>query len=110
MGARSSCAAGCRRGIAAWSRARWSGFTPNSANKDLIHLGDVLKTVNTMKRLGLTLPLGEFAFRESETRTRPPFSPEWIRSRLLAPGALSGLNDKARGIERVGFGSKRRAA
>ena len=26
--------------------------TANSANKDLIHLGDVLKTVNTMKRLG----------------------------------------------------------
>ncbi|WP_291201554.1 DUF6538 domain-containing protein [Hyphomonas sp.] len=72
--------------------------TPNSANKDLIHLGDVLKTVNTMKRLGLTLPLGELSFREGETRTRPPFSPEWIRNRLLAPGALSGLNDEARGL------------
>jgi integrase len=72
--------------------------TPNSANKDLIHLGDVLKTVNTMKRLGLTLPLGELSFREGETRTRPPFSPEWIKNRLLAPGALSGLNDEARGL------------
>ena len=72
--------------------------TPNSANKDLIHLGDVLKTVNTMKRLGLTLPLGELSFREGETRTRPPFSPEWIRNRLLAPGSLSGLNDDARGL------------
>jgi integrase len=72
--------------------------TPNSANKDLIHLGDVLKTVNTMKRLGLTLPLGELSFREGETRTRPPFSPDWIKTRLLAPGALSGLNDEARGL------------
>ena len=72
--------------------------TPSSANKDLIHLGDVLKTVNTMKRLGLTLPLGELSFREGETRTRPPFSPEWIRNKLLAPGALSGLNDEARGL------------
>ena len=72
--------------------------TPNSANKDLIHLGDVLKTVNTMKRLGLTLPLGELSFREGETRTRPPFSAEWIRNKLLAPGALSGLNDEARGL------------
>ena len=33
-----------------------------------------------------------------ETRTRPPFSPEWIRNKLLAPGALSGLNDEARGL------------
>ncbi len=72
--------------------------TPNSANKDLVHLGDVLKTVNTMKRLGLTLPLGELSFREGEARTRPPFSSEWIRDRLIAPGALSGLNGEARGL------------
>ncbi len=31
-------------------------LTPNSANKDLSHLGSVLKTVNTMKRLGDLLP------------------------------------------------------
>jgi integrase len=72
--------------------------TANSANKDLIHLGDVLKTVNTMKRLGLTLPLGELSFREGEKRTRPPFSVEWIKTRLLAPGVLDGLNADARGL------------
>lgn len=72
--------------------------TANSANKDLIHLGDVLKTVNTMKRLGLSLPLGELSFKEGEARTRPPFSEDWIRTRLLAPGALEGLNGEARGL------------
>ncbi|ABD54914.1 DUF6538 domain-containing protein [Jannaschia sp. CCS1] len=72
--------------------------TANSANKDLIHLGDVLKTVNTMKRLGLMLPLGELSFKQGEARTRPPFSEDWITTRLLAPGALDGLNDQARGI------------
>ncbi|MEM8758802.1 MAG: DUF6538 domain-containing protein [Pseudomonadota bacterium] len=70
----------------------------NSANKDLLHLGDVLKTVNRMKGLKLTLPLGELSFREGEARTRPPFSDEWIQSRLLAPGALAGLNEEARGV------------
>lgn len=51
-------------------RQHWLGrieageVTANSANKDLIHLGDVLKTVNTMKRLGLALPLGELSFKE----------------------------------------------
>jgi len=69
--------------------------TANSANKDLIHLGDVLKTVNAMKRLGLALPLGELSFKEGEKQTRPPFSEDWIRSRLLAPGALDGLNGQA---------------
>jgi hypothetical protein len=46
--------------------------TPNSANKDLIHLGDVLKTVNNMKRLGLDLPLGELSFRDGEKARAPP--------------------------------------
>ena len=62
--------------------------TANSANKDLIHLGDVLKTVNTMKRLGLTLPLGELSFKEGEARTRPPFSDDWIKSG--GPGRVPG--------------------
>ncbi len=72
--------------------------TANSANKDLIHLGDVLKTVNTMKRLGLDLPLGDLSFKESEARTRPPFSVEWISTRLLARGALDGMNCEARAL------------
>ncbi|WP_317057813.1 tyrosine-type recombinase/integrase [Roseovarius rhodophyticola] len=72
--------------------------TANSANKDLIHLGDVLKTVNMMKRLGLALPLGELSFKEGEKKTRPPFSEDWIRTRLLALGALDGLNGQARAL------------
>lgn len=74
------------------------GLTPNSANKDLIHLGDVLKTVNRMKRLGLVLPLSDLSFKEGEAKQRPPFSDGWIRDRLLVPGALHGLNDEARDI------------
>ena len=73
-------------------------LTPNSANKDLIHLGDVLKTVNKMKRLGLVLPLTDLSFKEGEKRSRPPFSVAWIRDKLLAPGALDGLNLEARCI------------
>jgi len=58
----------------------------------------VLKTVNTMKRLGLSLPLGELSFKEGEKLTRPPFSEDWIRTRLLATGALDGLNGQARAL------------
>ena len=74
------------------------GLTPNSANKDLIHLGEVLKTVNRMKRLGLVLPLTDLAFKEGEAKTRPPFSTKWIQEKLLAPAALDGLNQQARCI------------
>jgi integrase len=79
-------------------RIKTEGLTPNSCNKDLIHFGDVLKTVNQMKRLGLDLPLSGLAVKEGEPETRPPFSREWIAEKLLAPGALKGLNDEARRI------------
>lgn len=74
------------------------GLTANSANKDLIHLGEVLKTVDKMKRLGIDLPLGDLSFKEGEQKTRPPFSVDWIKDKLLAQGALDGLNPEARGI------------
>lgn len=74
------------------------GLTHNSANKDLIHLGSVLKSVNRMKRLGLVLPLSDLSFKQQAGEARPPFSSEWIKERLLAPGALDGLNDQARAI------------
>lgn len=73
-------------------------MTPNSANKDLTHLGDVLKTVNRMRRLGLVLPLTDLSFKEGEAKQRPPFSVEWIKDKILAPGALDGLNAEARAI------------
>ncbi len=79
-------------------RVEAEGLTPNSANKDLIHFSDVLKTVNRMKRLGLALPLSDLALKEGEKRQRPPFSNAWITARLLKPGALDGLNTEARCI------------
>ncbi|MDH3660158.1 MAG: tyrosine-type recombinase/integrase [Alphaproteobacteria bacterium] len=79
-------------------RIEGEGITPNSANKDLIYLGSVLKTVNKLKRLGLNLPLGELSFKEGQDRCRPPFSVAWIKEKILAPGALATLNGDARGL------------
>lgn len=79
-------------------RIEISGLTPSTANKDFVHLGDILKTVNRMKRLGLDLPLGGLAFKEGEKNPRPPFSDEWIQTKLLKPEALMGLNPEARAI------------
>lgn len=79
-------------------RVEEEDLTPNSANKDLIHLGSVLKTVNKMKRLGLVLPLTDLSFKEGDAKKRPPFSTKWIKEKLLQPGALDGLNPEARTI------------
>lgn len=76
------------------------GLAANSANKDLIHIADTLKTVNKMKRLGLVLPVGNMSFKDGKKnkRERPPFSVDWIKTKLLAAGALDGLNLEARCI------------
>ena len=79
-------------------RIEAEGLTTNTGNKDLTHLGSVLKTVNARKLLGIALPVSGFSFKESDSTPRPPFSDDWIRERLLAPGALGGLNAEARAI------------
>lgn len=81
-----------------WERISAGDVTTGSGNKDFIHFGNVLKTVNCMKRLNLDLPLSDLSFKNSEPVKRPPFSSEWIREKLLAPKALEGLNDEAEAI------------
>ncbi|WP_299671764.1 tyrosine-type recombinase/integrase [uncultured Roseobacter sp.] len=72
--------------------------TSNTANKDLIHFCAVIRLINRKKRLKLNLPFEELSISEGEARTRPAFSTSWIRDKILAPGALKGLNTQARVI------------
>jgi integrase len=87
----------------AWwaDRLEEGGLTPNSANKDIGYVENTLRTVNEMKRLGLDLPFGKLTFKEDDKRTRLPFSEHWIKTKLLAPGALDGLNDEARAVVHI---------
>lgn len=84
----------------AWwmDKLEFEGLTANSANKDLVHLGAVLKLVNERKLLKLDLPLSDLSFKDDGGEQRPSFSNTWIKDRLLADGALSGLNEEARAI------------
>jgi integrase len=43
-------------------------------------------------------PFSGLSFEETGGKKRKPFSDEWIQGKILAPGALAGLNDQARGI------------
>ncbi len=40
----------------------------------------------------LSMPLAGLSFKAEEAKVRPPFSDKWISKKLLAPGALMGLN------------------
>jgi integrase len=79
-------------------RIETEDLNPSTANKNMDHFGKVLKLVNEEKRLGLSLPLGGLRLEEGEKNTRPPFSLAWIKDKLLAPGALDGLDAEARAI------------
>lgn len=82
-----------------WSKRITSGeVTIESGNRDISHVSDILRTVNKLRRLGLDLPLNDLRFKKGDTGTRPPFPTEWITDKILADGALDGLNDQARAI------------
>lgn len=70
-----------------------------SANKDMTYLLAMWKPVAQSKgfKLGFdTEGLMLKTVRNSRKDTRPPFSDKWIKERLLADGALGGLNTDAR--------------
>ncbi len=79
-----------------WDKIAREGLTPNSGNKDFSHISSTLRLVVKKKRLGLILPLGGLSFSEGEKGTRAPFAENWIRDKILAPGAMAGLNTEAR--------------
>jgi integrase len=76
------------------------GLSHDSANKDFTYLTSTLRAVATDAGVfekiqwttkGLALP-------KDEPKTRKAFSTAWISDKLLAPGALDGLNGEARAI------------
>jgi len=71
-------------------------LTANSANKDLTHIGGVLRLVNDLEGLGLDLPFSGMRIKESRANNRPSFSRQWITETILAPGALDRLGHQAR--------------
>ncbi len=72
----------------------------NTANKDFDKLTNVLHTVIDGLGLEVILPIPKRNWRlpKVDAVSPPPFSSDWIRDRLLAKGALDGLNPEARAI------------
>lgn len=87
-------------------RAYWvervdlEGLTPNTANKDFDKLTNALHTVIDALGLDLVLPIPKRNWRlpKVDPVSPPPFSSDWIKDVILAPGALDGLNDEAKAI------------
>lgn len=83
-----------------WAARVEGGMNPESANKDFGHLSEIWNTWTDLKGVDLPNPFVKLRFApdtDSEAKT-PPFSREWVAGKLLAPGALDGLNEEARDV------------
>lgn len=78
-----------------WEKIKSEGLSPDSGNKDITYITNIFRTINTMKRLNLPLPLDGLSFKSAEKITRPPFSTAWIKEKLIP---LVGMNAEARAV------------
>lgn len=83
-----------------WARRIEAGETrAETANKDFGHLSQMMRAWCDLKgHTELDNPFAKLRFDKAidPLTTRPPFTRAWIAERLLAPGALDGLNAEAR--------------
>lgn len=82
-----------------WAQRIEAGETrAETANKDFGHLAQIFRHWCELKgHFNLENPFAKLRFDKAVDPivTRPPFSPTWVKERLLAPGALGGLNAEA---------------
>jgi len=70
----------------------------DSANKEFGIISRMLHVLNRSRRLGLELVFKELAIEGGGYEPRTPYTVEFVQSKILADGALNGLNDEARHI------------
>lgn len=83
---------------AEWWRGRIlkDRMEPKTANKDIGQLSRMLKEMSIRRRLNLPDIFKGLRLRGEVDNSRAPFETDFIQNRLLAQGALDGLNEDAR--------------
>ncbi|WP_237151860.1 tyrosine-type recombinase/integrase [Oryzibacter oryziterrae] len=82
-----------------WSdRVVNEGVQALTANKDFGHIQTMISAVDEAHRLGLDPVFTKLSFSGGQGGQRVAFDVDFIQSRLLADGALDGLNEEARRI------------
>ncbi|AMM85905.1 hypothetical protein AZF01_17370 [Martelella sp. AD-3] len=66
----------------------------SSGNKDIGCLRNIWRSYQRYQGVSSdNNPFANLSFRDKNSAGRPPFSAEWLERCVLAPGALSGLNE-----------------
>ena len=74
------------------------GISPSSANKNISHIGGMIRAVDKRLKLGLDHVFSGTRLEGGRDGNRSPFTVDHIRNVILAPGALDGLNDEAKDV------------
>lgn len=74
------------------------GLSPGSVNKDMVHLTALIRDVARANDITLNFSTDRLKLDQGKPVTRPAFSTEWIKTKILAPDALKGLNGEAKAI------------
>ncbi|WP_128291990.1 DUF6538 domain-containing protein [Afifella aestuarii] len=74
------------------------GLAPNSANKDIGHLSQILGTLDETYELGIGRPFARLRLKEGEEQPRAPFPIDHLVMMVTEPRHLGGLNEEARDI------------
>jgi integrase len=74
------------------------GLNPGTANKNITHIGGMMRAVNKRLQLGLDNVFAGTRIEGGRDGKRAPFSTDFIRKTILAEGALADLNDEARDV------------
>ena len=80
------------------SRVEAGEIQIGTANKQIGHVNKMMRTVINHFRLDMLSPFGELRLEGERTEQRYPFDPDFVQNRILADGALDGLNSSARCI------------
>jgi integrase len=72
-----------------------------TANRNLTHITGMLSAVSRRHRLMLEPVFAGTRLEGDRARPRPPFTPAFIVNRILAPGALDGMNEEERAAVHV---------
>lgn len=74
-------------------------MNPDTANKDLTHLKDILRVIMSDAEIDVNIPtlFAETTFR-SRANSRVPFEAEFVQHTILKAGMLDGLNVEAQAL------------
>jgi integrase len=79
-------------------RVLTEGIGAGTANKNISHIGGMIRAVNKRLKLGLDDVFAATRIEGGRDGQRAPFPVEFIRDVILAPGKLDELNDEARDV------------